>query len=824
MIPQVQVQTPTYQDFLREVFYESPPNSFVRFVTGIPGVQFPKDWYWHHVEDVLKPDFAITEEDEDLFNMCGMFFTPHTYVSPRNGSKENASEMGTAIWIECDDEFFNPENIEEAPPSAIIETSHRRYHIYWFLKEPIPLPAIEAINQSLTYKYLKHDRGGWDISQLLRIPQFVNTKRRDPHVVRIISLMPERRYDPKVFAGLPDMTSSPNLNELEAPSDESLATIESLMVKYNSMFDQRLKEILSQRAPDRSRALWYLYNECIRLNIPQEDTFVLAYHSPNNKFADSKYNGENELWRDVTSAYRMHSEQSSVHILQEIENIRLIPRRSIRDDERKLRIAKAIHGHMASRGRFYYSRHTRETLYEYRRELITVNERNTEFKRFLDVQYHLNPSTYDFRFVAWHLKDWGAENGLEVTLYDLSHYNADENLLYITDHDGGLWRLDGEQIQRLENGIDGGVVFNSDPKADPYDLEEIEFLTPHATDWSPIRDHILSKPNYVISPTAGTRTFDREDFEFLVRAWLYSMFFLEESKPLLVLAGDRGSGKSTLFKAMEWFLTGSRANVTELPSEAKEFREVIRGKHHVFFDGVDEVDRWLQKALSTVATGSEDRRRILYTDNEFAVYGLNCAMGLSTMDSSFLRNDVVDRSIILATSRFREFDSIDEAHGAVVRHRRAMWKELLTDLNLLVEGFKTWVPEASTLRMSNFAQVLLLLCQIKKKDPTRFLEYLQGTQDAVVLDQDVLWETLNEWLQKEDNLGKGVTAQQLHTDLREIAINKEQHYATQIKSSKQLVRKLMDLVPNLNSYSLSYLTRTDNRREYTFTKVAEENV
>lgn len=285
----------TYQDLFRSVF-EGTPSGYVPIVLSDldNNTVFPTEVQWYEVHEFERETFSLPI---DKNSNCHVYFTPHCFKNETSLSRDAVTHFGTCVWIESDDEHFNYNAIEEARPSAVVNTSPGRNHIYWFLKAPVPLEFIERSNRQLARKYLKHDQSGWELVQLLRVPQFTNHKRQVPFDIEVVEFHPERRYDFwEVFGELPDPDPDDLALGVRDPdfqhpqeNDDYLPTMEEIRTQYHTQFPSRFVTALSQRSGRRARELWYILNECHRMNMTALEAFVVAKSSPNNIFADSVY-------------------------------------------------------------------------------------------------------------------------------------------------------------------------------------------------------------------------------------------------------------------------------------------------------------------------------------------------------------------------------------------------------------------------------------------------------------------------------------------------------------------------------------------------------
>lgn len=146
------------------------------------------------------------------------FYCVHLLTGHRR-VKENAAPV-RALWAEADG--ADGEDISAAPePSAIVESSPGRRHLFWRLTRPLDGPAAELLNRRLA-RATGADPAGWDLSQGSRPPGTRNLKYEDPPVVRLLFLDADVVYHPReldlALPDLPDDVVHTPLGDRPAPS------------------------------------------------------------------------------------------------------------------------------------------------------------------------------------------------------------------------------------------------------------------------------------------------------------------------------------------------------------------------------------------------------------------------------------------------------------------------------------------------------------------------------------------------------------------------------------------------------------------------------
>lgn len=127
----------------------------------------------------------IKEQDA---NGCDVYFAVQLYGKPDARQKTLVRACPSA-WSDLD--TATPWEIDPQP-SVILETSPGRFHGFW--RSPVTMSPYEAEDISRRIAYAQHDRGadlgGWDLTQVLRIPGTHNHKYPDLPPVRLLKCDP----------------------------------------------------------------------------------------------------------------------------------------------------------------------------------------------------------------------------------------------------------------------------------------------------------------------------------------------------------------------------------------------------------------------------------------------------------------------------------------------------------------------------------------------------------------------------------------------------------------------------------------------------------
>lgn len=228
-------------DFLMRVWGEQPGSYAM--------LAYKRDT-WHDVSMKVGPDLKervadwITKHDGDHVYFCPLLFS-----KPRR-KKEYACRTNF-LWGDIDNGDPN-----KFVPSVLWQSSPGRYAGLWRVKEMDP-EAAAKLSQRIA-KLIGGDPGGWDVTQVLRIPGTRNEKYPERPMVKL------EHYRRGLIGDLP--TSARDRWERVIPRE-------------------LLRRLDGPATGDRSEMLWKIENELAELGVPHDDIIELVRVSAWNKFS-----------------------------------------------------------------------------------------------------------------------------------------------------------------------------------------------------------------------------------------------------------------------------------------------------------------------------------------------------------------------------------------------------------------------------------------------------------------------------------------------------------------------------------------------------------
>jgi len=438
-------------------------------------------------------------------------------------------------------------------------------------------------------------------------------------------------------------------------------------------------------------------------------------------------------------------------------------------------------------GAFLKTRDRRAYLFDGDRcKLYKIEIGDSEFCGYLWQVYGLNSSEQTTKHVINSLKIGTIANGLPRDIRRFSYYDRNVQKLYVSSYDGTCFEIDGEYVNRIPNGYGPAVFLDDDngvrcPGINPNaEGDEPSGIGNHHELLKNLVDDLQYVPSTVggMSP-AAQRT--------CLGVWVFAMAFpdLMPTKPLLLVDGEKGSGKTLSLQRIALALHGANMPLSVPKKEDPDFGIKILRSPIAIIDDVNEPVDWLRDTLSTYATGGGWRRRKLFTDDEEVVIRPESFLSITTNNPATFRQDqLADRCLIIRLERREDKDgyiAADKLFDKVRYWRTEIFGEWLFWLNQIVAELKKGTVSApSKYRMADFAHLSHVIGRVLSQpggppgnwSPEAIEEMLDGMQaerEAMVIEGDPLIDLLDRWLDVTTNQGREIKASDLFKELSEVA-------------------------------------------------------
>lgn len=245
--------------------WKQQPGSFFCIATKDGGGKF-KETFFAPDEFGSVRKFLRDNDEKDIY------WCPHGF----NRRARTKVEACLPSLLYADLDFADPrgEIFKGLKPTYVIESSPARFVGLWALTEPMD----ENVNRRLTY-FVEADHGGWDITQLFRVPGTINYKYKTRPKVRVLWDDGPTYSLKRIKNRLPD----------EQAMDGEILSAKEVFEEYNNKLPFWVrKELIAKKIigkADRSEMLWKLENACIEAGMSVDQAVAVIKPSVWNKFA-----------------------------------------------------------------------------------------------------------------------------------------------------------------------------------------------------------------------------------------------------------------------------------------------------------------------------------------------------------------------------------------------------------------------------------------------------------------------------------------------------------------------------------------------------------
>ena len=249
---------------------------------GVP-YKYPEEW------DLVKDRIIMSAKDGWDTYWCPLVFDKPSRI------KDNVKSKQSLLWADLD--FVDPTKLGTLRPSIAWASSDKRYQGLWALDGSEDIKDIELVNKDLTY-HIGADKGGWDVTQVLRVPGSPNFKYDPPQKGKLLWAEKRLFVLSKVGKAVEGASSS------NTTLDSTSSTIEELIDGWK--IPPRTKDLLFAKDSEviqgeRSDRLWEIETSLVEAGLPILTIVDIISKCPFNKFKGRR-DAMGQIYKEVTKA------------------------------------------------------------------------------------------------------------------------------------------------------------------------------------------------------------------------------------------------------------------------------------------------------------------------------------------------------------------------------------------------------------------------------------------------------------------------------------------------------------------------------------------
>jgi hypothetical protein len=247
-------------------------------------------------------------------------------------------------------------------------------------------------------------------------------------------------------------------------------------------------------------------------------------------------------------------------------------------------------------------------------------------------------------------------------------------------------------------------------------------------------------------------TADDEDDKFvLIVSVLASYLRPQGPYPVLALAGEQGTCKSTLAALIRALIDPNASTLRALPREDRDLFIAASNGWVLSFDNISRLPDWISDTLCRLATGGGFATRALYTDDDERLFSAMRPIVLNGIEDVVGRPDLADRSVFMTLAPIAEGSrkAEKELWASFEKDRPAILGALL---DMVAHGLEQ-LPSVKLKRLPRMADFARwgTACEGAAFEPGSFMAaYDRNRQSAVetVLEADIVATALRAFLAK----------------------------------------------------------------------------
>lgn len=205
-------------------------------------------------------------------------------------------------------------------------------------------------------------------------------------------------------------------------------------------------------------------------------------------------------------------------------------------------------------------------------------------------------------------------------------------------------------------------------------------------------------------------------------------------KPVLVINGSQGAGKSTPMRMLKDLADPSQLTSAGKITGEKELARLANRHSLLFFDNLSFLEKDNSDVLCRLITGDGFSKRKLYSDDDEVIYNYKRPIMLNGINNFITQADLLDRALILNVERISEDKRLTEVElwGKFEKEKPLILGAMFTVLSRAMRIFPE-TPTSGLPRMADFGRWgCAIYSAINDKPFTGFQEILSGNKERQI--------------------------------------------------------------------------------------------
>lgn len=141
-----------------------------------------------------------------------------------------------------------------------------------------------------------------------------------------------------------------------------------------------------------------------------------------------------------------------------------------------------------------------------------------------------------------------------------------------------------------------------------------------------------------------------------------SMMGMGFNHPVILIQGEKGSGKSECLKKIEMIVDPKASGICTYTNSKEAIVLRLSNSYFTCFDNVSYIPKAISDLFCSAVTGACDTTRKLYTDTEERILNLHSIIAMTSINGVARSADLIDRSCLITLNRFKKSEIKTESN------------------------------------------------------------------------------------------------------------------------------------------------------------------
>jgi hypothetical protein len=286
--------------------------------------------------------------------------------------------------------------------------------------------------------------------------------------------------------------------------------------------------------------------------------------------------------------------------------------------------------------------------------------------------------------------------------------------------------------------------------------------------------------------------------------YITTAFLPHIPRPVLVLSGAKGSGKTVMFRLLRELIDPSEPACLDLHYNKGEMVQVAAHNYCLYVDNMSDLPGWMSDFLCRVCTGEGFSKRALYSDDTDYTYSFKRLVGYNGIYAPKFRSDLFDRILLFNLPAISQHDrkTEEEIFSQFLLEKPYILGIIFTVISRAIASMEAGtVSNVPLPRLADFARWGEAIARCFGYPDYHFLkEYhhrIRGIHE-MILEENPLAACLIAYMEDKGNIKDSATF--LFNELRVLA--KEKGFKEYPRDAGWFVRRLKEIQVDLKAIGL----------------------